>query len=189
MQGICNTGSNITFYALSSNIIGWFLDWGGCTATDLPPVQPEVFWSHADGECQIVDAGWVKPSPHWVGAPSDNMTCIVTPAAADQDCVLQHKLVEQSVMDAVEDPARCEETWRQAFLGMSFCCFAAVLVFKVWGSARDITQKIDDEIAARRGGAATVESLGHVAALSGAMGGSAAPGFEHSNPLGEITAL
>ena len=119
----------------------------------------------------------------------ENMTCVVTPAAGDQDCVLQHKLVEQSVMDAVEDPARCEETWRQAFLGMSFCCFAAVLVFKVWGSARDITQKIDDEIAARRGGAATVESLGHVAALSGAMGGSAAPGFEHSNPLGEITAL
>eukprot|EP01051_Picozoa_sp_SAG22_P009366 SAG22_NODE_775_length_7293_cov_2.039199_4_plen_404_part_00 len=154
IQGLANTGSNITFYALSNNIIGPILDAGGCTTTNEPAVQPTTFWAGSsaanDGggpaaapePCTIVvNHQSIKGLPHGV-----NYTCISTPTDNEQTCSLQHQLVKIDVTNAVEDPAGCHNTWQLLFLAMGMCCFSGAVVFYIWGSGNDLTAKIDRKI-------------------------------------------
>ena len=143
IMGVANAGSNLTYYALSANIIGPVLDWGGCTATPTAGRQPDVFWEVAAGAtCRIDDA---LPA-------GGNYTCISTASAAEQECTLRHTLRSVDVTKAVEDPVRCHATWQALFLAMGVASLAGAAVFYLFGSGWDITAKLDQEISAAHQG-------------------------------------
>lgn len=120
VMGLMNMASNLTYYALSANIIGYLLDLGKCTTTPLPAVNSLATFVDPDNN-----------STMFLTVSGDCADAIQTCLADSEQAVIDdYRMTHEGV---TEDPdiQTCKDMWEFLFLGsaaltlIASFCFAA----------------------------------------------------------------
>ena len=169
IMGALNCANNLTFYAISANIIGYWLDAGGCRKVDAAAnADPPQVW-RMPGRCAHqfnITEDHRAESEACFSALGASDACGEEWAYSAEECTLTRLITEDPT---VERAADCTTTWHLLWGTFSLCSLLAGLLFAFFGSSQDITAKVDREVAAYEGTRSAASNDAETGGLAGVL--------------------